>query len=140
MKPEIVFVYGTLRAGGSNHFRMAGCAALGPGTVRGRLYRVDWYPAVFADPDGGEVVGELYAVSHETLAALDAFEGSEYRRVRIAVTPAGGGDPVDAWIWEFLEPLGETKRIANGDWLSAAGVTQPMEPPVRASIHERGGG
>ena len=119
MEPkEIIFVYGTLRAGGSNHFRLSGAGTLGAGSVRGRLYRVDWYPALFADAAAGPVLGELFAVSTDTLAALDAFEGREYRRVRIAVTPADGGELVNAWVWEFIEPVDESRRIANGDWLS----------------------
>ncbi len=115
---ETIFVYGTLRPGGSNHFRLADSASLGAATVCGRLYRVDWYPALIPDASAGAVAGELFAVSPDTLASLDAFEGSEYRRVRIAVTPADGGAAVTAWIWEFIAPVDETRRIATGDWLS----------------------
>ncbi len=118
MKQETVFVYGTLRAGGSNHFRMGDAVFIGAATVRGRLYRVDWYPALFLNADAGAVVGELYVVSEETLAALDAFEGSEYRRVRVFATPAAGGGPVEAWIWEYLDPVDESQLITHGDWLA----------------------
>lgn len=118
MADETVFVYGTLRAGGSNHFRMSDAVPLGPGTVRGRLYRVDWYPALLLDPDAGAVCGELYLVPHDALAALDAFEGAEYRRVRVAVIPENGGDAAEAWIWEYLEPVDESRRITHGDWIA----------------------
>ncbi len=118
MSMETLFVYGTLRKGGSNHFRLEGGRVLGKATVRGRLYRVDWYPALFLDPDADVVVGDLVEVSPEILAALDLFEGGEYRRVPVLVTPENGEDPKKAWVWEYLDPVDESRRIANGDWLA----------------------
>jgi gamma-glutamylaminecyclotransferase len=120
---ELVFVYGTLRRGGSHHWRMDGAEFVRAGTIRGRMYRFDWYPGLIADENGGEIIGEIYQVGPAQLAALDLFEGlsageiegSEYRRVRVEV---GGGDPVTAWIWEWLGPVDEPKRIAGGDWLA----------------------
>jgi gamma-glutamylcyclotransferase (GGCT)/AIG2-like uncharacterized protein YtfP len=50
---------------------------------------------------------------------LDAFEGAQYRRVRVEV--ACGGDhrsPLSAWVWEWLGPCDENHRITSGDWLS----------------------
>ncbi len=119
---ETVFVYGTLRAGASNHFRMAGAEPLGPATVRGRLYRIDWYPGLVIDPEACPVTGELYAVEAAHLQALDAFEGlppgemecEEYRRVKVAVAVAGGGR--EAWVWEWRGPVDEAARIGSGDW------------------------
>jgi len=115
---ELIFVYGTLRSGGSNHQRLNHAVPLGTGTVRGRLYRVDWYPGLFLDPDAGEIHGELYAVDAQTLAALDEFEGFSYRRVRVPVATPNGNDPVEAWIWEHLDPVDESRRIPGGDWLA----------------------
>jgi len=119
-KMEVIFVYGTLRAGGSNHFRLGNAGGLGAGTVCGRLYRVDWYPALLLDADAGAVHGEVYEVDAATLAALDAFEGAEYRRVRVGVMPEGGGEKIDAWLWEYLDPVDESRRIPGGDWLAVA--------------------
>jgi len=93
-KCETVFVYGTLRRGGSNHFRMAQAQFVAAGAVRGKLYRIDWYPGFVADETAGRVVGEIYMVDAETIAALDEFEGSEYRRVRIAVELKGENSTV----------------------------------------------
>lgn len=116
-----VFVYGTLRRDGSNHFRMEGGAFLGAATVRGRLYKIDWYPGLVLDPAGDPVPGEIFEVGSGQLAALDEFEGvsaaevegSEYRRVEtIAQTPQG---PVTVWVWEWIGPVKEADRI--GDWL-----------------------
>ncbi|RPJ35562.1 MAG: gamma-glutamylcyclotransferase [Verrucomicrobiaceae bacterium] len=116
---ESVFVYGTLRRGGSNHFRMDGAEFVAAGTVRGRLYHIDWYPGLVLDENAGEVPGEIHQVSAGMLDELDRFEGPQYRRVRVEVN--GGGDhrsPLSAWLWEWLGPVDEGRRIISGDWLS----------------------
>jgi len=113
-----IFVYGTLRRGGSNHFRMEGAEFLSAATANGRLYRIDWYPGLVLDAAADGVTGEIYQVSPGMLDELDRFEGPEYRRVRVEVNC--GGDhrsPLAAWIWEWLGPVDETRRITSGDWL-----------------------
>ena len=122
---DLVFVYGTLRRGASNHFRMAGADFVAAGTVGGRIYRIDWYPGLVLDAGGGRIHGEVFAVREELLAALDVFEGAsteevegcEYRRVRTEVQTGGGGSLV-AWVWEWLGPVDEAKAIPGGDWLA----------------------
>ncbi len=119
-KGEMVFVYGTLRRGGSNDFRMANARFVAEGKVRGRLYRIDWYPGFVADENAGPVAGEFFMVDDETIAALDEFEGSEYRRVKIEVEVREGlaaVSRVQAWIWEWLGETSESQRIVGGDWL-----------------------
>jgi gamma-glutamylcyclotransferase (GGCT)/AIG2-like uncharacterized protein YtfP len=122
--PELVFVYGTLRRGGSNHFRMAGAEFVTAGTITGRMYRINWYPGLVLDPAGDEIHGEVYSVGPELLAALDVFEGisagemdgSEYRRVQTTVV---GQDSrlLNAWVWEWLGMTDESQRLRDGDWL-----------------------
>lgn len=121
---EHVFVYGTLRSGGSNHFRMAGSDLVTPGTVSGKMYRISWYPGLVLGPEG-RVVGETYAVGEEQLRALDEFEGvsaeeegSEYRRVKATVT-APDGSTAEAWVWEWIGLVDETRVVGEGDWLLA---------------------
>ncbi len=116
---EIIFVYGTLRMGASNHHRLEGSRFLGGGIVRGRMFRIAWYPGVVLDPDAGDVAGELHAVDPAMLAALDEYEGSEYLRTRVSVDRGPGMPPLDAWIWEYRMPVGGLARIASGDWLAA---------------------
>lgn len=121
---QLVFVYGTLRRGGSNHFRMAGAEFISSGTIRGRMYRIDWYPGLVLDPAGGEIHGEAYEVGPEQLEALDRFEGlsagevqgSEYRRVQTTVVRKDS-DTLTAWVWEWLGLVDESRRLADGDWL-----------------------
>ena len=119
---ELVFVYGTLRRGGSQHGRMAGAEFVAAGTIRGRLYRIDWYPGVVVDDAGDDIAGEVLAVDPALLAELDLFEGGEYRRVRVSVDCIGDQrSPLTAWLWEWLGPIDETRRIAGGDWLDDEG-------------------
>ena len=127
--PSIVFVYGTLRRGGSNNYRMDRFRWLGPGAVNGRLYEVSWYPALVLNENAGEVIGDIYEVSEEGLTALDEFEGSEYRRVRTMVQNAGD-EAESAWIWEWNRPTDELQPIPGGDWLMIdPGVTLDENPP-----------
>lgn len=121
---ELVFVYGTLRRGASNHWRLESAEFLGGGTVAGRLFRIGWYPGLILGGAEGVVKGELYRVGTEGLDHLDRFEGCraqdpdphEYRRVRAEVTTAEGG-AVEAWVWEFIAAIGDQPPIASGDWL-----------------------
>jgi gamma-glutamylcyclotransferase (GGCT)/AIG2-like uncharacterized protein YtfP len=122
--PQMVFVYGTLRRGGSNHFRMAGAEFISSGTITGRMYRIDWYPGLVLDPAGDEIHGEAYSVGPELLSALDVFEGlsagemegSEYRRVQTTVMKQDS-QTISAWVWEWLGMVEEGQRIRDGDWL-----------------------
>lgn len=123
--PERVFVYGTLRRGGSNAFRMDGADFVGPATVGGALYRISWYPGLVLDGDG-RVSGEVYRVGPELLRALDEFEGlaageiegSEYRRVRVEAF-AGDEEGLEVWVYEWKGAFNEDERIQSGDWLAA---------------------
>lgn len=122
--PQLVFVYGTLRRGGSNHFRMAGAEFISSGTITGRMYRIDWYPGLVLDLIGDEIQGEVYSVDPELLSALDVFEGlsagevegSEYRRVQTTVMKQDS-QTLTAWVWEWLGMVDESQRLRDGDWL-----------------------
>jgi gamma-glutamylcyclotransferase (GGCT)/AIG2-like uncharacterized protein YtfP len=118
-----LFIYGTLRRGGSNHFRMDGAEFVGGGGIAGKIFRIDWYPGLVC---GGEsaVKGELYRVSEEHLRALDVFEGivpgegesREYRRVKVEVT-LDSGEKESAWVWEWIGDLSSAVALDTGDWL-----------------------
>jgi gamma-glutamylcyclotransferase (GGCT)/AIG2-like uncharacterized protein YtfP len=118
---EMVFVYGTLRRGASNHFRMTQARFVTEGAVLGRLYRVDWYPGVVADENAAPVMGEIFETDAPTIEALDEFEGNGYRRVMVPVKvtgEAGTSYVIEAWMWEWLGDPDEAKLIASGDWLA----------------------
>ncbi len=124
LSPQLVFVYGTLRRSGSNHFRMAGAEFIAAGTITGRMYRIDWYPGLVLDDAGDEIHGDIYSVTPELLSSLDVFEGlsageiegSEYRRVQTTVVQQDS-QTRSAWVWEWLGITDESQRITDGDWL-----------------------
>lgn len=104
-----LFVYGTLKRGFSNAARLDGAAferraSTSPGYA---IYMVMGYPALVT-ASAGVVHGELYGVSDEHIALLDAFEEvpHRYRRETIVLddgtcadayvgtTMAGSGHPM----------------------------------------------
>lgn len=124
MNTEPVFVYGTLRKGGSNHFRMSGADFIGEGKISGKIHRITWYPALVC---GGEtfVKGEFYKVSKRHLATLDEFEGitpdatepREYHRISVPVH-LESGETTEAYVWEWIGSLEGTTPLPGDDWLS----------------------
>jgi len=89
-----LFVYGTLKRGGSNHHQLAVQTFLGPArTAPGfTLFSLGAYPGLVAAPtDAHGVTGELWSVDDACLARLDVLEGLAeglYRRAPIALSQA----------------------------------------------------
>lgn len=110
-----MFVYGTLRRGAYQADRMSGARWLGAGRVRGELFRISWYPGLVLREDGASVMGDVFAADDDLLQKLDAYEGDEYKRVRVMVE---GDAPGEAWIWEWAGEVPAESRIASGDWLA----------------------
>jgi gamma-glutamylcyclotransferase (GGCT)/AIG2-like uncharacterized protein YtfP len=94
----ILFLYGTLKQGQRNHFRMAGQHYVGPARTLPcyRLYDCGPYPGLVEDRAHGlAIAGELWQVDDAALHRLDEFEGAplpdraltdpEFRRDRIEV-------------------------------------------------------
>ena len=71
-----LFVYGTLRRGGSNDIArlVPEATFIVEASMRGRLYDLGEYPALVADENAGWVAGEIYAVPDSGWPALDALE------------------------------------------------------------------
>ncbi len=116
----LLFVYGTLKRGCSNHHHLAGQTFVGAArTVPGfRLYDLGGYPGIAAVAEERMgVVGELWSVDPAALGRLDAFEGVHeglYRRTRIALEPPFASDPVDAY-FPALDPRGRAE--VGPEWL-----------------------
>jgi gamma-glutamylcyclotransferase (GGCT)/AIG2-like uncharacterized protein YtfP len=114
---EYLFVYGTLRSEFSNEHAKklrTNARLVGPATVRGSIFRVSHYPGYRPEPDG-EVTGELYLLKDAggTLAELDRYEGSDYKRLEITVST---GD--SAWIYEYAGEVPLSVRIDSGDFVN----------------------
>ncbi len=124
------FFYGTLWGGSGSAVARAVHARLLPGvtgTVEGTLYAIPdpqgWYPALVPFAEGGGE-GVVHGFVHEAapgfakadLAALDAYEGEEYRRRELAVSLADGSAMVaQVYVWAGALPAG-AEPIAEGDF------------------------
>ena len=123
---ELVFVYGALRRGAAHAWRMERGEFWGGGSVRRRLYAIDWYPGVVVDDSGGEVRGEVCAVDGKLLGELDEFEGigaggkggDEYERVSVVVE-MDEGETVEALIYEFRRSVEGREAVESGDWIAS---------------------
>jgi gamma-glutamylcyclotransferase (GGCT)/AIG2-like uncharacterized protein YtfP len=122
---DFLFVYGTLRSEFENSAARrlrAEAHLIGRATVKGSLFRIAHYPGYRPQPDG-VVHGELYRLKNAgaTLAELDDYEGPEYTRVMVRVTPATTGDGTahSAWIYQYgMEPPAGL-QIPSGDFCAA---------------------
>ncbi|TDU64608.1 gamma-glutamylcyclotransferase (GGCT)/AIG2-like uncharacterized protein YtfP [Prosthecobacter fusiformis] len=89
----LIFVYGTLKRGGSNHGYMRGQQFIAEADTlpKYRLYDLGGYPGmVAAESDGLSISGEIWEVNTDGLGRLDALEdieGGEYARERIPMLP-----------------------------------------------------
>jgi len=119
-----VFVYGALRKGASNAWRMKESSFVSKASVSGVLVKVDWYPGLVLGPEG-RVFGEVYEVNEQVLAELDVFEGvglsdereGEYQRVKAQVV-LENGETRDCLIYEWQLGVENYEKVANGDWLT----------------------
>ena len=114
--PHLLFVYGSLRSEFDNVHAVrlrAESTFAGAATVAGSVFLVGRYPGYRTEP-AGVVHGVVYALvdAAKTVAHLDAYEGAEYRRIKVSlVSPAG-----EAWIYEYASALPIASRILSGDF------------------------
>ena len=121
---DLLFVYGALRKGASNDWRMEGARCLGTVEVPGTLVKIDWYPGLVLKGDT-RVKGEVYEIGPELLKQLDKFEGigsqnevgDEYHRIQTDVLL--NQRPTKVWIYEWLKGIEDYEVVHSGDWLSA---------------------
>jgi gamma-glutamylcyclotransferase (GGCT)/AIG2-like uncharacterized protein YtfP len=119
LRPDpYLFVYGTLKQGGPIEARRPlaeGGHFLMQGSVAGRLYLADGYPALV--PGGtGRVEGEIYELKEPlpTLAALDAYEGPGYQRRLLPALFKDQGFEIECWAWVWTGPVDEKNLIPSG--------------------------
>lgn len=119
----MVFVYGTLLRGEPNHDFLAPARLVRGARTEPSFELVSLGPFPAMVP-GGEaaVVGEVYEVDAETLAALDRLEGHPdfYRREWIRLE---GGGEVLAYMMAPARVLGRP-RISGGDWIGRRGMEE----------------
>lgn len=102
---HLLFVYGTLKRGASNHHWLTGQTFVGEAhTAPGyRLFGLGGYPGLVLWPDDRDgVAGEVWSVDDACLADLDAFEGVPeglYRRELIRLRPPFADHRIEAYIY-----------------------------------------
>lgn len=114
MNRHLVFIYGNLRRGGSNHHMLAESDFLGPYRTAPQytMFRLGQFPAVV--PRGETAItGEVYRVADDVFGLLDELEcyPQVFSRQRIE-TPAG-----DAWMYLYNRLVGTEHVVNHGDWL-----------------------
>ncbi len=118
-----IFVYGALRKGASNAWRMKDATWISTANVQGTLVKVDWYPGLVL-LGTTQVQGEVYEVDEETLKELDEFEGigvddgrsDEYRRIEAHVN-LDSGEGIRAFLYEWQLGIDAYEVVEGGDWL-----------------------
>jgi gamma-glutamylaminecyclotransferase len=114
---KLLFVYGTLKRGCSNHSFLAGqnfvgSASTAPGFA---LYGLDGYPGMVAGAaDAPGVSGEVWSVDDACLARLDELEGTAegiYRREAVALGAPFADRNVEAYL--YLLGVGGHTRLGN---------------------------
>jgi gamma-glutamylaminecyclotransferase len=101
---KLVFVYGTLKRGGSNHAFLAqqeflGVAETAAGFV---LFELAGFPGMVAQPITTGVSGEVWRIDADTLTRLDELEGIAeglYRRERVPLLPPFADQNVEAYLY-----------------------------------------
>ena len=102
---KLIFVYGTLKRGCSNHHflagqKFAGAARTAPGY---RLFDLGGHPGMVVRADDTEgVAGEIWEVDPPALKRLDALEGlaeGVYRREAVPLLPPFGDRGIEAYIY-----------------------------------------
>ncbi|HTO04497.1 MAG TPA: gamma-glutamylcyclotransferase family protein [Opitutus sp.] len=117
---QLVFVYGTLKRGGSNHEFLRGQDFRGEArTIPGfRLVDLGDYPGLLAYPDDHDgVTGEVWWVDNATLARLDELEGLNeglYRRERIPLQPPFAHETVLSYFYAWSTT--GRPHIPGGTW------------------------
>ncbi len=119
-----VFVYGTLRAGGSNDIRRYSPTPcwVGFATVTGTLYDFGGWPGLRLQ-GSSVVVGEVWRIDASVEPLLDRLEGvqadgaGEY--ARRSVTVQVGGAAIACLVYEIhADRLPGRPLIPHGDWMA----------------------
>ena len=116
---KLLFVYGTLKRGGSNHHFLTGQEFVGEArTAPGfRLYDLGGYPGMVTNPgDRDGVMGEIWAVDAAALRRLDGLEGLDqglYRRDVVPLLPPFAEQPIETYLYNRSV---KNRREIGGAW------------------------
>lgn len=121
-----VFVYGTLKAGLSNHILLKSADFVGRGMTIKPYMMCDTggFPVVFQEADLHNVLGEVYEVDEQTLKRLDRLEGHPdmFERRQVTVDIDDSGVQQSCWMYfgnqdhwkHYIANLERVKPQSNG--------------------------
>ena len=132
-KPDLVFVYGTLRPGlaAATRHLVDDLEQVGSATVRGLLFDLGNYPGMIAGD--GVVYGDLLRLgSPNRLSLLDEYEECGgprplFWRQRILARQATG-EIVSAWTYLYARSITGAARIPEGDYATHLRELRPYKP------------
>lgn len=109
---HLVFVYGTLRRGESNHHYLTGSQLLGlfDTPPEYALYDLGPYPGLVEGHQS--ISGEVYLIDDETLTKLDVLEDVPVEYHRDTIETSFG----TAWIYVYQDASRLNSLIESGDW------------------------
>lgn len=132
----LLFVYGTLKRGGTNHHLLRSQHWIADGRTEPRfaLYDLSDYPGLVRTTDRPEAItGELWQVDEASLAWLDEFEecGLLFERELIPVYD-DRGRWLRAWAYLYRLPVDSAVRIGPC-WPVGSGVALAARQPARTT-------
>jgi len=112
---HMIFVYGTLRSGHSNHHLLKDANSYGVGNTAKNysMYLISGYPYITSFEPRYPIVGELYGIDGSTLSVLDKMEGHPRHYERSEITVIVGERQYTAWMY-FKDPPGIL--VPHGDF------------------------
>jgi gamma-glutamylcyclotransferase (GGCT)/AIG2-like uncharacterized protein YtfP len=129
--PQHLFVYGTLLSGAANlmaEYLEGKGQWLGPATMPGKLYAVNFFPGAIYEPGAETLIqGEVMQLSGspgQTFRVLDEYEGYQPQQpetslfVRKAVEVIRqNGQTLSCWCYLYNRPVARLPRIESGNYL-----------------------
>ena len=121
MDKTYLFAYGTLRQafGWQAVKHVTGDMKFaGQGTIEGHLYDLGPYPAAVEGEGQNRITGDLYEVGRvgKVFAALDDYEGEEYRREKVKVK-MDNGELRLAFVYWYTGETNGALLIEENDYL-----------------------
>jgi len=117
---HLVFVYGTLKRGFSNHHLLTSSKYIGDGkTLNGSIIDLGAYPGFVHSKESTGVHGELYEVTDEVFDDLDTLEGFPilYDRDMMDIRMDEDGRMEYAWVYTYNGNTQGVSRVEDNMWL-----------------------
>lgn len=135
MKPDYLFVYGTLQTKADNEmsrFLLDNSIESSKGFFYGKLYKISWFPgAVLSITNTHKVYGTIFKLKNAiaVFEVLDTYEGfykgavgsSLFIRQQTKIF-SQNGDEVNAWVYLYNQKIINEPQIISGDFLKDAKI------------------